>query len=197
MSLTDFSSTVKEKYPVDKWDGAVIILMVEDHIVYIQRSETMPSHKGQIGFMGGHKHQGELTPIMTAKREFEEESSISSSLLEVLGLGEPVFATRSNQRLIIPVIAQYKGSIESFLGQVESNGEWENMVLAPVDYLKKSNMWSKLVVRPSRIAVFFHPLSKYECIYLNTDIEKSSLLWGASAKMTLNFFKNYFEDGSK
>ena len=160
MSLTDFSSTVQEKYPVDKWDGAVIILMVEDHIVFIQRSETMPSHKGQIGFMGGHKHQGEINPIMTAKREFEEESSISSSFLEVLGLGEPVWATRSYQRLIIPVIAEYKGSIENFLGKVKSNGEWENMVLAPINYLKESFMWSKLIVQPSRIAVFFHPLSK-------------------------------------
>ena len=40
----------------------------------------MPSHKGQVGFMGGHKHEREDDPIQTALRELEEESSFTPQI---------------------------------------------------------------------------------------------------------------------
>ena len=64
--LTQLSNIIGEDYPLDKWSGAVLFLVVEEKLVFIKRSETMPTHRGQIGFMGGHKLSDESNPFETA-----------------------------------------------------------------------------------------------------------------------------------
>ncbi len=187
-NLSELSSISKGDYPVDKWEGAVNFVIIEDHIALIKRSETMPSHSGQIGLFGGHRKPEELDPIETALREFQEETSISSDRLAVRGLVLPVKTSRN--KWIIPVVSEFEGSIKNFSEIVESNGEWDNLVLAPLDLLKDHTLWQHAQTESSTSthAIFFLPLLKEHCIYLH-EAEETFLLWGATAKMTLNFFQ--------
>ncbi|MCB0745020.1 MAG: NUDIX domain-containing protein [Ignavibacteriae bacterium] len=171
----------------DNWSGAVTVLIVEDSILFIRRSESMPTHKGQIGFMGGHKHKGENSPIETAKREFEEESGLGAENLNVLGLLDPVITSRG--KIIIPVIARGDFSKEHILSNATSNGEWDNLIFAPKKYLSSQNIWSKgQYIVEKQYSVYFAPLALNICHYLYPETNPY-LLWGASAKMILNFFK--------
>ena len=187
-NLSELSNISKGDYPVDKWEGAVNFVIIEDHIALIKRSETMPSHRGQIGLFGGHRKPEEVDPIETALREFQEETSISSDRLAVKGLVLPVKTSRN--KWIIPVVSEFEGSIKNFSETVESNGEWDNLVLAPLDLLKDHALWQHAQTGSSTSthAIFFLPLLKEHCIYLQ-EVDETFLLWGATAKMALNFFQ--------
>ena len=54
-------------------------------VLLTQRSETMPSHKGQISFPGGRREESDATAADAAKREAEEETGIPPSAVEVIG----------------------------------------------------------------------------------------------------------------
>lgn len=157
----------------------------------IKRSDEMPTHKGQVGFMGGHKNAGEDNPFVTAKREFEEESGISASCLDLYGLGDPVLTSR--RRMVIPVIGRVGMSQRDFFDQVQSNGEWENLLLVDYRQLQRAEFWQRGMVNDRRNdSVFFFPLITQHTIFLNgADSEDHCALWGASAKMIVNFFKKY------
>jgi 8-oxo-dGTP pyrophosphatase MutT (NUDIX family) len=57
----------------DEWKGAVLFLCNEEHVFFIKRSEGMPTHGGQIAFIGGHKKNSEFDPWHVIQREFEED----------------------------------------------------------------------------------------------------------------------------
>ena len=187
-NIAELSSITQGKYPVDKWDGAVVMLVVDGHFALIRRSYNMPTHKGQIGFMGGHRQSGEFEPYVTAQREFFEESGFDGSRIKCLGLVEPVYTVR--MKLIIPVVAEFDGSKAEFLKNVRSNGEWENLVLVPIEHLETSEMWTKCISKDRHAAVYFHPLLTSICTYYRKPKKVAYVLWGASAKMIVNFFKN-------
>lgn len=174
-------------YPLEKWSGAVVMLIVEDSFVLIRRSYNMPSHKGQIGFMGGHRHKNENRPSDTAAREFYEESGFTPDRIEVLGLVEPVFTVK--KKLIIPVVARLNGAKAEFMENVKSNGEWQNLVLVPITYLKDSQLWTTGLSLDHHYKIYFHPLLKSKCEYYRAPKKFAYVLWGASAKMIVNFFK--------
>jgi mannose-6-phosphate isomerase class I len=52
-NILELSSTTYQENLVKNWTGAVCMVCVENTIIYIKRSETMPTHKGQIAFIGG------------------------------------------------------------------------------------------------------------------------------------------------
>lgn len=187
-NLEQLSSTTQKNRPIENWSGAVVVTIIEEMFVLIRRSDTMPTHKGQIGFMGGHKSLTEIDPIDTAMREFEEESGIDRSQLDIQGLLKPVVTSR--QRLIIPVVAKSALSKEIFFSKVQSNGEWDNIVMAPIKYLAQSHLWSYghycLDQIDKSYPVYFASLSQDECFYMNP-YRAPCQLWGASAKMILNF----------
>ena len=193
-SLESLSSITNDNYPVELWSAAVIILMVEDSLVFIKRSDTMPSHPGQISFVGGHKLLSEIDPVDTAKRELFEETSIPADNFDFFGMIHPVKTARN--KLIIPVAAKYKHSKKQFLDEVTSNGEWNNLVLAPVSLVKNIALWQRAEILNSShekiTDIFYFPLLANKCFYLNE--AQTYVLWGASAKMVLNFFQNQIVD---
>ena len=163
-SLKELSSTPQKNRLAGSWSGAVVVLIIESNFVLIRRSDTMPSHRGQIGFMGGHKARHEIDPIETAKREFAEESGFAESVLEVQGLLNPVITARG--KVIIPVVASCSLSLLEFLQRVKSNGEWDNIIIAPIVYLARQELWSFGHYCIDRLyPVYFSPLSKKECIF--------------------------------
>ena len=189
-NLNELSSILDKDLSVDNWSGAVVFLLVEDSLVFIRRSLSMPTHKGQIAFMGGYKKDHENDPVETALREFEEESAMSSKMLEFLGLVYPVL-TVSNE-LIIPVVSRFLGSKERLIEGMNSNGEWDEFVIAPISFLANMDYWVKgSIFTQQQYSVYFAPLLKAFCFYSDDFEFNPYILWGASAKMVLNFFQKH------
>ena len=50
------------------WQGVVLLILFQHRILLIKRSEEVPSHKGQLAFMGGHKIESETDPAFGASK---------------------------------------------------------------------------------------------------------------------------------
>jgi 8-oxo-dGTP pyrophosphatase MutT (NUDIX family) len=68
----------------------------EYHIVFIRRSNTVPTHQGQIAFPGGARHHLDKTLLDTALRETEEEIGVHPNDIKVLGELDDQITTTSN-----------------------------------------------------------------------------------------------------
>ncbi len=167
-----------------------MFLFNEEHVFLIKRSEGMPSHAGQIAFVGGHKKTGECHPSEVAYREFEEETSLSRNTLEYLGYLPVVMTARLQP--IIPVMARLLLSTEKFLAEVKSNGEWDEVLAYPWRELMLEESWEYAWrYGYGRSAVMFHPIRQGRYLPLEQNV-KSHLLWGATAQMIWNFLRLYF-----
>lgn len=173
-----------------EWKGAVIFLCNEEHVFLIKRSEQMPTHGGQIAFVGGHKMATEVDPWEVAQREFEEETNHGRDCLEYLGCLPPVLTARL--RPIVPVMAKLTLGTDQFLRDVKSNGEWDEILAYPWSALIKEDGW-EYAWRHGFVsnAVMFHPIKTGTYLPLAQN-SKSHLLWGATAHMIWTFLSLYF-----
>lgn len=176
----------------DEWKGAVLFLCSDEHVVFIKRSEKMPSHRGQVAFIGGHKHSDEQDPWITIQREYEEETGLKASEIEFLGY-LPVILTARLQA-IVPVMARLKISMGEFLENVRSNGEWDEIMVYPWSELLKESSWNYAWRQGfTQGPIFFHTIKNHT--YL-PEKAKSHLLWGATAHMVWDFLRLYFKPSS-
>jgi len=76
----------------------------ETYISFIRRASTLRAHSGEIAFPGGAADVSDVSLIVTALREAQEEIGLAPSRAEVLGIMPPVFTVVSNF-LITPVVA--------------------------------------------------------------------------------------------
>jgi 8-oxo-dGTP pyrophosphatase MutT (NUDIX family) len=168
----------------------VLFLFNEEHIFLIKRYEGMPTHAGQIAFVGGHKKIGEFHPSDVAYREFEEETSLSRESLEYLGYLPIVMTARLQP--IVPVMARLVLSTEQFLAEIKSNGEWDEVVAYPWKELVREQSWEYAWRHGNATsAVMFHPIRQGSYLPLEQNV-KSHLLWGATAQMIWSFLRLYF-----
>lgn len=101
------------------------------HLAFIRRASTLRSHSGEMAFPGGKVEPGDLSPVMTALREAEEEIGLDSTGAEILGLLPPVFLVVSNH-VITPVVA----FLPAGLGMLRlEEAEVEELIVAPVHEL--------------------------------------------------------------
>lgn len=151
----------------------------------------MPSHKGQIGFIGGHKNADEINPIDTALRELFEEANIFKDNLKVIGIMEPTRSKSVNSSFIMPVLSRYTETKKELLKQVRSNGEWSDLIITPLEYLREVNNWQTALIPNTSHLIGFCPLTRKESLFHSRSGASDYVLWGASAKMVWNFFKCY------
>lgn len=178
------------------WSGAVTFLIVREYLLFIKRSHAMPSHRGQIAFVGGHKQDSE-SPWETAKREFEEELSWNGEELTFLGLHRPV--ATANGSLIFPCICSLDEDPEFFIKNVKSNGEWDEAFLYPMEKLINRSGWSFAMGHRTLLekrAILFHPIAANSYLPCVGSASQDYILWGATAKMIWNFFKFCDRDAS-
>jgi 8-oxo-dGTP pyrophosphatase MutT (NUDIX family) len=177
-----------------EWKGAVLFLITEEYVFLIKRSELMPSHAGQLAFFGGNRKLDEHSPIEVALREFSEESSLALNHLKVLGTLPTVWTARGQS--VVPVVAEWRQSVDEFFHYVKTNGEWDQCFAMPWKILFDETRWdySQRIVTQTNPILFF-PFHSEECRTLS-DVSESHLLWGATARMIWDFLRLYFNTKS-
>jgi 8-oxo-dGTP pyrophosphatase MutT (NUDIX family) len=74
------------------------------HIVFIKRTDTVKTHKGQISFPGGTRETADGTLRDTALRESSEEIGLHAGDVEILGELDDEITTTSNY-IVTPYVA--------------------------------------------------------------------------------------------
>lgn len=150
----------------------------------------MPTHGGQIAFVGGHKKPHETDAWIVAQREFEEETHLKADVLEYVGCLPVVMTARLQP--IVPVLAKLRIPTAQFFEEVKSNGEWEDILAYPWEELLKEENW-EFAWRQGygKSPVMFHPIKSGSYLPLEKNL-KPHLLWGATAGMIWSFFRMYF-----
>lgn len=148
--------------PLLRFDG-------EWHLLFTRRTDRVESHKGQVSFPGGACDDGETTPEQTALREAEEEIGLRPDDVRVLGRLAPM-TTISSFR-VTPVV----GVISWPVVFRPAHAEVARVFTMPLKWLAdKSNRWEFNIFGRNHSVIFFHPYD-------------GELLWGATARMTVEF----------
>jgi 8-oxo-dGTP pyrophosphatase MutT (NUDIX family) len=141
------------------------------HILFTRRTDRVPSHKGQVSFPGGACDEGETTPEETALREADEEIGLRRGDVKILGRLNPLI-TISHYR-VTPVV----GIIPFPYAFKVAGAEVARVFTIPLLWLSDPNHYWEFVQRGAeRSVIAYHPFD-------------GELLWGATARMTLEFLK--------
>lgn len=157
--------------------AAILIPLVwwkdEWHLVFTRRTEVVEHHKGQVSFPGGGCDLDETTPEETALREAREEIGLKPEDVRLLGRLNDV-VTITGYR-VTPVVGVMPWPYEVWLEPAEVG----RVFTIPLLWLAGRKNWEEQPITPEGTPRPF-PVVKYH----EYDGET---LWGASARMTLNF----------
>jgi 8-oxo-dGTP pyrophosphatase MutT (NUDIX family) len=140
-------------------------------LLFTRRTERVESHKGQVSFPGGGCDEGETTPEQTALREAQEEIGLDPQRVRVLGrLANMITITSFH---VTPVVGVIEWPTVFAVGQHEV----ERIFTIPLYWLADTrNRWEFHMSDRNRSLIAFHPYD-------------GELLWGATARMTVEFLK--------
>lgn len=153
--------------------AAVLVPLVffqnEWHVLYTRRTDRVESHKGQVSFPGGACDEGETTPEETALREADEEIGLNPKDVKVIGkLSSMVTISKFK---VTPVV----GIIPFPYAFKTSGAEVARVFTMPLLWLaNRNNYWEFSMPGSGRTLLAYHPYD-------------GELLWGATARMTVNF----------
>ena len=153
--------------------AAVLVPLVffqnEWHVLYTRRTDRVESHKGQVSFPGGACDEGETTPEETALREADEEIGLNPNDVRVIGkLSRMVTISKFK---VTPVV----GIIPFPYAFKTSGAEVARVFTMPLLWLaNRNNYWEFSMPGSGRTLLAYHPYD-------------GELLWGATARMTVNF----------
>lgn len=152
--------------------AAVLIPLFEKdgelHILYTERTLTVPTHKGQLSFPGGRHHPADPDLLATALRETEEETGIAPDDVAVLGyLGEMHTATSHAG------IAAFVGVFPHPYAYQPDPTEVAEILEVPLEMLRDTSL--------QRVEMFEWQGATLPMRYY--DIH-STPLWGATARLT-------------
>jgi 8-oxo-dGTP pyrophosphatase MutT (NUDIX family) len=142
------------------------------HLLYTRRTDTVLTHKGQVAFPGGAVEADDPDVTYTALREAYEEIGLIPDQVKILGR-MPNYVTISDY-LITPIVGRVPWPFELVL----SAGEVMSVFTIPLDWLTDPTNWQE---KP-----FTRPDGRQEMvIFYETYL--GELLWGITARITLNF----------
>jgi 8-oxo-dGTP pyrophosphatase MutT (NUDIX family) len=159
----------------DRVPAAVLVPIYKDgarhHIVFIRRTLTVKTHRGQISFPGGSKETSDRTLLDTALRESAEEIGLRPDDVEVLGeLDDEVTVT--SDYLVTPFVAAMPWPYRFTI----NGDEVDEIITIPI-----------------------HRLLEKECLTLTTEsLEgriaesyayhyRGQVIWGATARILYKF----------
>jgi 8-oxo-dGTP pyrophosphatase MutT (NUDIX family) len=162
--------------PNTKLRSAAVLLPLtyfqnEWHILFTRRTDHLESHKGQVSFPGGASDEGETAPEQTALRETEEEIGVHPDAIQIIGRLSRMITI--SKYLVSPIV----GVIPFPYAFKVANFEVARVFTIPLAWLaNKNNYWEFYLQDPDRSVIAYHPFD-------------GELLWGATARMTVNFLK--------
>lgn len=167
-------------------DSTALCLIIEDSLFFIKRRDDVPTHKGQIAFVGGHIGAEEVDSKITIRREFEEETGFSSDIIK-LTQNLPLTYVRRDKK-IFPWVAECSLSKDEFVRQVRPNSEWDQYFLVPIKELRRKNLWNQasFINGAFDYQVLFFPFIK-NSFQSNMEVSETPILWGATARMVWHF----------
>jgi 8-oxo-dGTP pyrophosphatase MutT (NUDIX family) len=146
--------------------AAVLLILFdrggEAHLLLTKRSDSVPSHPGQISLPGGVIEPGDASPRDAALRETEEEVGIPSSALRVVGELDDV-STLVSGFIVRPVVAV----ADVPLAPVASDAEVARILEVPVADVLRAD--AALPAEPAPLALRY-PLAGED-------------VWGATARI--------------
>lgn len=145
------------------------LIQGEWHILFTRRTDRVESHKGQVSFPGGACDEGETEPEQTALREAEEEIGLQPRDVHTLGrLAQLVTISSFRVTPVVGVIPHpYAFKVSGF--------EVGRVFTIPLLWLaNRRNYWEFSMKESERSLIAYHPYD-------------GELLWGATARMTVNF----------
>jgi len=147
------------------------------YLVYTHRTERVMNHKGQVSFPGGAADPEDQDAVQTALRETYEEIGIPTDCVQVLGQMSPMPTVTGF--IITPVVGVVCWPYELRPAEVEV----ERVFQVPLAWLANpANREERLYTRSngtSEMVVFYQPYD-------------GELIWGATARITLDFIKILF-----
>lgn len=160
----------------ERRQAAVLIPIIEREgaatVLFTKRSESLPTHAGQISFPGGKMDATDDHVLATALRETHEEVGIEANFIEPLGfLDDYITATAFR---IAPLIALVREGFELTLDENEVDEVFE----VPLDYLMTSTN-HEIHSREWRGAQRLFYAMPYE----------GRFIWGATAGMLRNLYE--------
>ena len=153
-------------------NASVLIALFEEHnetyLPFIRRASTLRAHSGEIAFPGGVADASDVSLIITALREAQEEIGLAPSKVEVLGIMPPVFTVVSNF-LITPVVAYLPEGPGTLQLQVSEVAE---IIFLPLEGLADPSIYhtEQWVRDDVSHTVYFYDYGTYR-------------VWGATARM--------------
>jgi len=108
--LPDYRRT---ELPLALPEAAVLMPLVdvsEPRVILTVRSNSMPTHAGEVAFPGGKRDPGDKNLLMTALRESQEEVGLSPDYVDVLGQ-------------LSPLASRYGMKVTPFVGIVSPEAE--------------------------------------------------------------------------
>lgn len=153
--------------------AAVLVPLIWDkdewHLLFTRRTDKVESHKGQVSFPGGACDEGEVAPEQTALREAEEEIGLNPAHVRVLGrLANMITISKFR---VTPVVGVIQWPTVFRVGEHEV----ARVFTIPLGWLaNSSNRWQFEMAGRKRSLIAYHPYD-------------GELLWGATARMTVDF----------
>ena len=145
----------------EDYASVAMLIYQEKELIFIKRSEDLPTHKGHIAFPGGKKEASDQSIVHTAIREATEELLIDSKSITPIGILNPI-DTVEYRFLVFPIVGRIDKKPESF-----NDSEVQEVYFVSIDELKNEKKW------------IYRGLYDNDWIF-NIDNE---ILWGATAKM--------------
>jgi 8-oxo-dGTP pyrophosphatase MutT (NUDIX family) len=151
--------------------SAVLIPLYKKHgnyyIVFIRRTETVKTHKGQISFPGGARDERDATLLHTAVRESHEEIGLETKDIEIIGEMDDELTTTSNY-IVTPFVA----TIPWPHYFTRNEDEVAEIIEVPLNaLLEKGHLKANTETLDGR------PIESYTYYY------KGKVIWGATARI--------------
>lgn len=145
------------------------------HLVFIRRSDSVESHRGQVAFPGGRVDPTDTTLLHTALREAHEEVGIEPHVVDVLG-SFPTMSTVSSGMRVAPFVGVLRRPVDYRIQEVEVAEVFEVplRVLADARY-RGLYEWRRDKDRPS---------SNFPAIFY-----AGRTIWGLTLRITENLLE--------
>ena len=155
-----------------------IVSVPEPTLIFTVRTETLPSHKGQISFPGGSIDESDPTAEAGALRETEEEIGLSPTKVRVLGELDsfPTFVSGY-------VVSPFVGWLDEEPALTPNPGEVAEILMVPI---------AELVEDIREEPGFEHAGRTYPT---EAWIWNERVIWGVTARIIRQFLERVAEAG--